>query len=192
MSTNATDYERKKYHLEVGKTFASIVGSVVLAFVAFLVNNNLQERGAVLKREEQILLEKQRIYGEIGPSLNIIYIYVADLGDFRVYRPDRVVGLKRQVDRTFFMFRPYWSKNTRLKYDKFMSSAFKTHNGSGIPAKIRGRSEQKIRAYEFDKMVWDSGWNDYFTEEIDDGVSDYYYELIESMLADTVSFSIDR
>jgi hypothetical protein len=56
----------------------SILTPLVLVVLTFVVNDAIQQRGAALKREEQILAEKQKIYAEMGKMLNVIYVYVAD------------------------------------------------------------------------------------------------------------------
>jgi len=184
--------EARKHRLEVWKLLIAILTPLVLAYLTYVINNAIQERGAILKREEQILSEKQKIYAELGKRLNVFYIYVSDLGDFRSYQPPRVVEMKREADRQFFMYRPYWSSETESRYNEFMKSAFQTYNGAGLPAKVRGRRDQKLAAYEVDKLVWQPEWDSYFTEEVDSEITVKYYALVSSILADTVSSTIRK
>ena len=170
----------------------SILTPLVLVALTFVVNNAIQERGALLKREEQILAEKQKIYAELGRRLNIFYVYVADVGDFRSYTPPRVVELKREADRQFFMYRPYWSDSTEKRYNEFMKAAFLTYTGAGLPAKINASRAQKVAAYEVDKLKWDAAWNQYFTENSDPDIGTKYYALVSSLLADTVNAGIRK
>jgi hypothetical protein len=180
----------REHRLEVWKVLLSILTPLVLVELIFVVNNAIQERGAFLKREEQILAEKQKIYSELGLRLNTIYVYIADIGDFRSYTPPKVVQLKREADRQFNMCRPYWSDNTKKLYEEYMDAAFLTHNGPGFPAKINSSEKQKIAAYSFDKLKWDDAWNQYFTGESDPPIGTKYSDLVESLLEDTVDANI--
>lgn len=184
--------KQREYKLERWKVVLSILTPLVLVALTFVVNDAIQERGALLKREEQILSEKQKIYAELGRKLNIFYVYVADVGDFRGYTPPRVVEMKREADRQFFMYRPYWSKETEQLYVKYMNAAFLTYNGVGLPAKINASKAEKVSAYKVDKLTWDPQWDEYFTAQIDPDISTKYYALVSSLLADTVNAEIRK
>lgn len=185
-------FKQQVHELEVKKFRLSILTPLLLLLLTFVVNNALQERSASLRRDEQILADKKRIYTEIGPKLNIFYIYVADVGDFKAYTPARVVDLKREVDRQFHIYHPYWSAGTQEKYSTFMESVFQTYSGVGLPAQINGSPIEKIAAYENDQLKWDPAWNRYFTGNTDLNVSEKYYALVKSLLADTVDPSVGK
>ena len=186
------ELEKKKYSLEVWKAIASLLTPVVLVFLTFQVNSVLKEKEHQLKVGEQILKEKQSLYSEMGHDLNIIFVYIADVGDFRKYAPLEVIEKKRKVDRLFWMYAPYWSSNTEEKYKAFMSSAFEMYNGSGIRAKIKAYRHEKVAAYQIDEMNWNEKWNNYFTENRDNEYFDKYYELVESLLSDIVSTDVRK
>ncbi|MGB8420863.1 hypothetical protein [Paraburkholderia sp.] len=180
----------RDHRLEKWKVFLSILTPLVLLALTYVVNNAIQEKGAALTRQEQILSEKQKIYADLGPRLNTIYIYVVDVGDFRSYSPVQIVKEKREADQKFFTYGPYWSAKTEKNYDAFMSAAFQTYNGAGLPAKIRTSRDQKIAAYNVDHLTWDNAWDAYFTGAADSEISDKYNDLVSSLLADTVSSGV--
>ncbi|BAM88750.1 hypothetical protein S58_27440 [Bradyrhizobium oligotrophicum S58] len=184
--------KHREYKLEFLKVILSILTPLVLVALTFVVNNAIQERGALLKREEQILAEKQKIYAELGRRLNIIYIYIADVGDFRSYTPPGVVEKKRESDRQFFMYRPYWSDMTEQRYNEYMKAAFLTYVGAGMPAKINAFKSEKVAAYDVDKLKWDPTWDTYFTEQADSEIATKYYALVSSLLADTVKADLRK
>lgn len=126
----------------------------------------------------------------MGAKLNIIYVYLADVGDFRRYTPLEIIEKKRETDRLFYIYQPYWSIETEDKYDIFMDSAFKTFRGSGERAAIRTESYQKKKAYEVDGIEWDSSWDGYFTEEESLAYEEYYSDLVASFLKDTTSSEV--
>lgn len=180
----------RDHRLEKWKVFLSILTPLVLLALTYVVNNAIQEKGAALTRQEQILSEKQKIYSDLGPRLNSIYIYIVDVGDFRSYTPLQIVKAKREADQKFFTYRPYWSAKTEKSYDAFMSAAFQTYNGAGLPAKIKTSSEQKIAAYNVDHLAWNNSWDAYFTGTADPEISNKYNDLVSSLLADTVSSGV--
>ncbi|MFO0700714.1 MAG: hypothetical protein U0236_15950 [Nitrospira sp.] len=192
MDADEKHFRGRELRLERWKVFLSILTPLVLLFLTWVVNNAIQERGAALDREKQILSEKQKIYAEMGKRLNVIFVYVLDVGDFRAYKPPQIVDFKREVDRQFFSYRPYWSAETENNYNEFMSAAFQTYTGSGQPAKIRASRLEKVAASKVDKLSWDPVWDDYFTEEMDHEVSSKYYKLVSAMLNDTVTPGIRK
>src|SRR5690242_1599037 len=76
MDAQELTVENRKLRLEVWKTWLSILTPIVLLVLGWRVNDAIQERGAFLKRQEQVLAEKQRVYGELGRKLNVMYVYV--------------------------------------------------------------------------------------------------------------------
>jgi hypothetical protein len=185
-------FKERQLGIEQRKVLLSILTPLVLIILTWVVNNAIQERGAALDREKQILSEKQKIYAELGRKLNVIFVYVIDVGDFRAYNPPQIIDFKREVDRQFFSYRPYWSQRTEDGYNEFMKAAFQTYTGAGKPAKIRASRQEKIAAYQFDKRPWRPAWNAYFTEETDPAVSTKYYRLVSAMLEDTVTPGIRK
>lgn len=180
----------RDHRLEKWKVLLSILTPLVLVALTYVVNNAIQEKGAVLTRQEQILSEKQKIYSDFGSRLNMIYIYVVDVGDFRSFTPIQIVKAKREADQKFFMYRPYWSAKTEQNYNTFMSAAFQVYNGAGLPAKIKTSSAEKVAAYNIDHLSWDNTWDAYFTGAADSEISDKYNDLVSSLLADTVSSGV--
>lgn len=190
MNTQELEFKQREYQLEKWKTILSMLTPLVLVALTFVVNNAIQERGALLKREEQVLAEKQKIYAELGRNLNVIFVYVTDVGDFSQYTPIEIVKKKREADRLFYIYRPYWSEATEHNYNVYMEAAFQTYNDVGMPAKIKTSKSEKVAAYQRGGLRWEGPWNQYFTEEEDPDISTKYYALVSSLLADTVNAAI--
>ena len=74
MDADELRIKEREYKLERWKLLVSTITSLALVALTFVINNALQERGAILKRQEQILAEKQKIYLSLGKELNIIYV----------------------------------------------------------------------------------------------------------------------
>lgn len=182
--------KEREHRLEVWKFYVSILTPLLLLALTFVVNNAIQDRGSRLKREEQILAEKQKIYVDLGQRLNVFYVYVTDVGDFRSYTPPEIIKLKREADRQFFAYRPYWSVNTETLYREFLGAAFATYNGSGKAAKINACKHEKVSAYRVDGLDWNPEWDSYFTETRDPRIEKRYYSLVSALLRDIVNAGV--
>lgn len=178
------EIKRKSYKLEIVKAIAGIFTPIVLIFLTFQVQSVLKEKESELKSREQILAQKQELYNEIGSNLNKMYVYIIDVGDFRQYEPPEIIQLKRETDRLFFMYKPFWSKETSSHYDTFMRSAFDTYNGSGLRAKIKTSPAQKVAAIENDGGQWNPAWNQHFSGEASPSIKTEYTALVLSFLTD--------
>ena len=192
MDDRQFELEVKKYRQSWFATFLSILTPLILVYLTFTVQSVLKEREAQFERQAQILNEKQNSYATLGVDLNIIYVYLADVGDFREYTPLEVIQRKREADRLFFIFRPYWSEETEERYTKFMDDAFETYSGSGKRARIRASADQKVAAYRVDGKLWNQEWDQYFTGKRADSYRNSYYELVASLLSDTTSSDVRK
>ncbi len=192
MDKQELEIEYKKLRIEKWKTVLSILTPLILVYLTFIVQSTIKEKEAEFERLQQILNEKQRIYGTLGSDLNRIYVYIADVGDFRQYTPLQIIQKKRESDRLFLTYLPYWTEETANRYTDFMKSAFATYQWSGERAKIRATAYQKQMAYKKDNLTWEDSWNKHFTKERDANYVSAYWKLVESLLADTVSSKVRR
>lgn len=145
---------------------------------------NEQKREQAWKTSERRAEQRAQVYANIGPSLNIIYCYVDDVGDYTRYSPVDIINKKREVDRIFFAYYSYWSLNTKTAYRTFMDGSFATYQGVATDAKIKSSSFQKKAAYQKRMITWDLAWSDSFTEEKSKLLRDSYLELVISFLTD--------
>jgi len=190
MPLTPENLEIAKYRLEWWKLAVAALTPIGIAVLTYFVSSSLNERESVLRKSEQILSEKQKTYSKLGENLNIIYVYVADVGDFRQYTPSQVVDKKRNADRTFFMYRPYWSRETLGRYTEFMDSAFEMYTGVGKNARIRTNAREKKAAYALDNKPWQSDWDDSFTGQSDPNIKDRYDALVSAFLNDIATSTI--
>ncbi|MDF8360190.1 hypothetical protein [Achromobacter anxifer] len=187
MDADEIRFKQQEIRIERWKLLISILMSLVLLGLTWIVDNAVKERGAFLERQNQILREKQRIYSNLGSNLNIIYVYVSDIGDYAKYTPLDVIGKKRDVDRQFWSYRPYWSDRTERCYLDFLNAAFQTYVGEAEDARLKASKSQKAKALG---PGWQSAWDKHFTGAKDPTIEDRYYSLVSSLLADTVSVEV--
>lgn len=181
-----------KYWQEWWKVAVSALTPIAIAVLTYFISNALNERQSYLRRGEQTLAEKQRTYGRIGEDLNIIYVYAADVGDFRQYTPDQIVQRKRDADRTFYMYRPYWSRKTQDNYREFMQAAFSMYVAIGTNARINAFTDEKKAAFAAEGKNWDPKWDAFFTGNRDPVLEQRYYALVSSFLEDIATFALHK
>lgn len=191
MPMTPDDLEVARYWQEWGKVAVSALTPIAIAGLTYFISNTLNERQSYLRKGEQILSEKQKTYGRIGEDLNVIYIYCADIGDFRHHTPDQIIERKRSADRVFFMYRPYWSNKTQDNYHKFMAAAFAMHVEAGTNARINASTYEKKTAFAADQKPWDPAWDDLFTGKKQPMLEQSYYALVSSFLEDIASFTLN-
>ncbi len=189
MDPDEKRFRERELRVERWKLLISILTSVMVAGLTWIVNNAVQERGAYLSRQNQILLEKQKIYAEMAVKLNAIYVYIKNIGDFREYQPADILKMKRAVDRQFCSYRPYWSAPTEGHYEAFMKSAFSTYQSAGKDARIRARLD--VKKMEFQDR-WKSEWDGSFTNDEAQDIGVEYYNLVSAILEDTVSADVRK
>ncbi|GJL86679.1 MAG: hypothetical protein DHS20C03_03880 [Minwuia thermotolerans] len=168
----------------------SVLTPIILVYLSLSVSLLLQDRDAKLSIDAQILKQKQSLYREIGANINVIFVYLVDIGDYRKFTPDEIVDRKRSTDRIFFSYRPYWSEKTENSYKDFMNAAFKTYSGTGQKAKIRATTDEKKAAFKIDGIAWKEQWDSAFTDKLKVDVNALYYDLVSAFLSDTVSPAI--
>lgn len=186
------DLDWAKYWQEWAKVFVSILTPVTIVILTYFVTNALNRQQSDLRKSEQILQEKQKTYANIGNILNKIYVYIKDVGDYRAYTPGEILLLKRDADRLFHAYRPYWSSETREAYYEFISACFRTYTGNGQNAMIRSVTDQKRAAYTIDGKKWESDWAPLFTDEVDQIVENKYTVLVELFLNDIADTKLSR
>lgn len=189
--TTPQNFELAKYHQDWWKILVSALTPVAIAVLGYFISSSLYVKESSLRKSEQILSEKQKTYSKIGEDLNIIYVYAADVGDFRDYTPDQIIDRKRDADRTFFMYSPYWSRETKQKYSVFMDATFEMYTGAGLNAKIKTTYDQKKAAYAAYNKQWNPAWDQVFTGRRDHTLTQTYYALVSCFLSDIASAGVN-
>jgi len=183
--------EIAKYRQDWWKIFVSALTPIAIAVLTYFITSSLNVKESMLRKSEQILSEKQKTYSKIGEDLNIIYVYAADVGDYRQFTPNQIIDRKRDADRTFFMYRPYWSGETQNKYNAFMHAAFEMYAGPGLNAKIKTSDVQKKLAFSAERKQWDGAWDNMFTGSADPALEQSYYALVSCFLSDIASSAVN-
>ncbi|QLH38715.1 MAG: hypothetical protein HWD60_06845 [Defluviicoccus sp.] len=107
MDIDKKELKYRTYRLEIWKALLATLTPIILIILTFVVNNAIQKSGSLLKREEeiasQISRQKRDIYADLGKKLNIIYIYVQDIGDYSSYTPQKFWSLSDNPTANFLV-----------------------------------------------------------------------------------------
>ena len=114
-------------NLDIARLAIDALTPILVLVLGILVTSSLKkgERSTDLRSE---------IYKTIGMDLNDIYCYLSFVGGWKELSPIDVIARKRSVDRAIFTYRPFFSEELFLTYQKFMHESFKPYGGAGVDA----------------------------------------------------------
>jgi hypothetical protein len=139
-----------------------------------------------LKKGERSTDLRSEIYKTIGMDLNDIYCYLSFVGGWKELSPIDVIARKRSVDRAIFTYRPFFSEELFITYQKFMHESFRPYGRAGIDACIRSDVESSNgdrRRHCNNK--WDPGWENRFTKEQNhEAQREAYAKFLEQLARD--------
>jgi hypothetical protein len=96
-----------------------------------------QEQAAETTRYSKVIEKRVELWDKIGPALNDIYAYNTYVGNWNNMTADDIITTKRNCDKEFFSYHPFFSKEFSDAYDDFMKASFSMFGGMGVDAKIR-------------------------------------------------------
>lgn len=155
--------------LEVTKLIVSTLTPLsILALTAIMTRRTAREaekrqaaereQAAESTRYRKVIEKRVELWDKIGPDINDIYAYAMRVGNWNNLRPEEIIGIKRQCDKCFYSYKPFFSEAFSDAYLDFMKANFKMFNGMGEDAKIRASTlKRKITK------------PDCFTEEVNEG-----------------------
>lgn len=113
------------------------------------------------KQTEALVAKRITVYDKVLPAANDLLCYFVCIGGWRDLDPDKVIALKRSMDRTMFTDGRLFSDGVRASYKNFMDSYFTVRAGVGLPAKLRADRSYLQREWGND---WKGTWDDAFVE----------------------------
>jgi hypothetical protein len=134
--------------LEVTKLVVGAATPVTLAIVGALFSWQAGDRAQETAQYNQVVAKRIELWDDLGPKLNSIYCYLTYVGDWKELTPADVVKLKRESDRIFFTYRPFFSEEFVAAYEAFLDAAFKPYGGWRADARIRSTVAQRENASE--------------------------------------------
>jgi hypothetical protein len=172
--------------IKIWEIVVSALTPLAIVVAGYFVNRTIKSRENefnALRRTQDI---RKEIYDDIGPKLNKIYCYIADVGDYGNYEPQAITDFKADVDTKFNVYKRLWSSETMEAYDEFMRAAFKVFGPSaGTRARIRAKPNEKKIFFHNVGKEWDENWDAKFTGEKDRRRAKSTYDhLVEMFIKD--------
>ena len=101
-----------------------------------------EARAQDIRRQQEIRIieRRSRIWDDLGPKLNIIYSYVCRVGDYKDYKAENILQIKRDSDRIFYNYIAFFSEDFLSDYHRFMGEVFDMYGARGMDARVRALS----------------------------------------------------
>jgi hypothetical protein len=182
--------------MDVAQLVIAATVPIAVLLVGWLANRSLT-RFETRQASNQNLVEKRiQVYGSMAADLNSIYCFFQRVGHYKKIDPNKMLRIKRRIDRVAHTQRPFFDPAHHLHYLAFMDTCFDTHTGVAQNAKIRADPAKYEEEFA---SAWDSDWNSQFVVDLatdrralpaDDPdkvtqavVHDRYEELVDSFSA---------
>jgi hypothetical protein len=145
--------------LRAWEIIVSALTPLAIVVAGYFVNRTIKSRENefnTLRRMQDI---RKEIYDDIGPKLNKIYCYIADVGDYGNYEPRAITDFKADVDTKFNVYKHLWSGETVEAYSEFMRAAFDVFGPyAGTRARIKAKPDEKRLFFRKAGKEWDESW----------------------------------
>ncbi|SEM47194.1 hypothetical protein [Rhodococcus maanshanensis] len=169
--------------LEIAKLAVAALIPLSVAGLGWWVTRLTKRIEAAQWRNQKLVEKRISLVDTIAPDLNDLYCYFLCIGRWKELSPVDVIALKRKLDHSIHVNRPYLSPSCVNAYSDFISQLFKTFTGPGNDAQLRTSLESsdgsRPDAYR-GTSAWNPSWNTMFREEETDRatVKRLYDELI--------------
>lgn len=154
--------------LDVIRTAAAVAVPIVVAWLAYKLNNRAKRWEANQWRNQELIKARLAYYQHLAPKLNDLMCYYAFIGRWKELTPPQVITLKRDVDRLFYSASPLFSEECSKAYEGFMDVCFSTFGPWGDDAKLRTGF---LRRRQADPQGWETSWEECFTHADDEHIS---------------------
>jgi hypothetical protein len=163
MDTSLTNSNLNLWNsLEIAKLLISIITPIIVTYIAFKfskIASNLSNKNWT---NQKIIEKRIEIYDLIVPKLNDLLCFYCYIGNWKEITPEKVIDIKRELDKKINIYSPLFSVELITSYQKFINLCFETFTGWGNDAKIK--SKYGWRKDSLGKN-WNKNWDNRFSEE---------------------------
>ncbi|VWC84108.1 hypothetical protein BCO18175_02922 [Burkholderia contaminans] len=171
--------------LEIVKLVLGVLTPLSVACLGWLVARRLKRLELVQWTNQRLIEKRLALYDAVAPQLNALLCFYTWIGYWKDISPDDVIRAKRDLDRTFHIYRYLFDDDVYDAYHTYIHALFDVHTGPGRDARIRSL----IQAPDGDRSVhgayeWKPAWSDRFaTANVvpKDDVLRYYTQLMERL-----------
>ena len=148
--------------LEIAKLAVSILTPLLVLAIGLVVNRSLKRLEHRQWTSQKVIEKRLKIFDDLAPSLNDLLCYFTFVGSWKELNPEKVIQIKRSIDRIVHVNAPLFSRDFRARYDSFIDCCYQTYTGWGQNAKLRTTSSRY-------KVVegWDPKWDDCFSQDVE-------------------------
>jgi hypothetical protein len=147
--------------LEVVKLGAGLLTPVLLAIFGIYIHRVTKRFEHSQWRSQKLIERRLSIYDSLAPDFNDLVCYFTYVGCWRDLDPDKVVALKRSIDKRVYLAAPLFSKEFFDSCMAFQSVCFATYNGWGRDASLNTHFERRREARQDD---WRPEWESLFSQ----------------------------
>lgn len=115
--------------------------------------DQIRAQAAEQQRKQRIIEQRLQIWNQLGPKLNDIFAYIQRVGAYKDFTPAQIIQLKRDSDKIFNSYQPFFSEKFIRRYNDYMEASFQTFRSEGLDAAIitspsgRGNADPAMFAY---------------------------------------------
>jgi len=150
--------------LELAKLAVGILTPLSVAGLGLLISRHLKRLDLIQWKNQKLLEKRIAVYDAVAPQLNLLLCFFTWVGNWKTISPDAVIQAKRELDRTFNVYRFLFDGEVYKAYQAFLQVLFETYTGAGHDARIlsvvRGRDGDREANATY---VWLPDWTARFT-----------------------------
>ena len=159
--------------LEVSKLIVAALTPVAVAILGVWVSRYLKRVEHLQWANQKIIEKRLQIYSDLAPILNDLYCYFDYIGDWKWKDPVSALGLKRTIDRLFYVNAPLFSEDLPKHFEHFIDLCFVPGPLDEFDSTALLKTDIQTRKEMFKKanFTWNSGWDNLFVRLKEDVTS---------------------
>jgi len=158
------------------RLIGSLLTPAAIVLIGFWLNKRLKNFESQLEKRQRISTTRFELYREIATELNDIYAYFLFVGKWKDREPKDIIDLKRSLDTHIYAYRPLFSEEFNVEYDRFINACFKTFGEWGTDAKLRTNTARRdVAEKEKERFTEEDSSNEVHTA---------YQELLSRLAVD--------
>lgn len=146
--------------LEVAKLIVAGSTPVAVAVIGFWLARIMKRVELAQWRNQKVIERRMEVYKDAAPKLNQLLCYFTYVGRWKDLTPSRIIELKRELDAVIFVDEWLFSPSFMNSYQAFIHSCFVTYQGVGHDARLRTKTEKRMKL-----NTWQANWADLFKED---------------------------
>lgn len=150
--------------LEIVKLIITGITPIVVGVLVWKLNEAIKRFEHRQWRNQKLIEKRLEIYDKIAPQLNDLLCYFTFIGCWKTLTPDKVVEMKRTLDKEIYLAQPLFSSDFFISNMDFINLCYETYTGWGQDAKLRIKFERRKDA----NSEWIASSEKFFTENVSD------------------------